>query len=307
MSDNSLTRILRLLSMDTRILAGSGGFIAYMLFVLLPSVIALYVAGLFWMPQSRQAVLALEFAEPGVDVYKALHSEYIGTVKSLSGMVTGFWAGFPMLVMASLVASSFISGERGNGTFDLLATKPVRRFELVLSKVLGFMLLSLITLLVVHTTNVLIVAASFYNGLGAGAVLHALADALEYVGYYTTVSWLYVLAVTGLTLLLSTQTKKIYIVVLGVVGYYIGLAITGQVVSGLVGGAVAQEINTILLNADFSYHANIILNKWVYGTLSNIPYQGIKPSYHGSLAALTIVPVLLLLVALIVIERRDLD
>ncbi len=41
--------------------------------------------------------------------------------------------------------------------------------------------------------------------------------------------------------------------------------------------------------------------------MSNIPYQGIKPSYIGSLAALTIVPVLLLLVALIVIERSDLD
>ncbi|MEB3755346.1 MAG: ABC transporter permease subunit [Desulfurococcales archaeon] len=307
LGDNSFGRLVRLLSMDTRILAGSGGFIAFILFIMLPSIIALYVAGLFWMPQSHQAVITLEYIHPGTSVYEALHTEYISTVKSLAGMVTGFWAGFPMLVIASLVASSFISGERGNGTFDLLATKPIRRYELVLSKVIGFSLLSLVALVVVQTINVLVVAASFYNGLGAGKVWDALTDSSRYIGYYTLISWLYLIAILGLTLLISTQTKKVYIVVLGVVGYYIGLAITSQIITGLIGGSIAQEISTILLNADFSYHANIVLHQWVYGTLENIPYKGITPSYPLSLMALTIIPILLIVATLVIMERKDLD
>ena len=259
------------------------------------------------MPQSHQAVITLEYIHPGTSVYEALHTEYISTVKSLAGMVTGFWAGFPMLVIASLVASSFISGERGNGTFDLLATKPIRRYELVLSKVIGFSLLSLVALVVVQTINVLVVAASFYNGLGAGKVWDALTDSSRYIGYYTLISWLYLIAILGLTLLISTQTKKVYIVVLGVVGYYIGLAITSQIITGLIGGSIAQEISTILLNADFSYHANIVLHQWVYGTLENIPYKGITPSYSVSLMALTIIPILLIVATLVIMERKDLD
>ncbi len=299
-------RILRLVEADAPILLRSGKMLAFTLLALLPTLIVLYVAGLFWIPQSWQAVRLVEILGRVSDPYSKLHGEFIDAVKSMSGMITGFWAGFPMLIVASLVAAGFVSSERASGTFDLLATKPVHRYELVASKILVFLAYSLLILLIVQALNVLVVASSFFSGLGFQAVLRALWDARSLVAYYALASWLYVFAVTGLTLLFSVKTTREFVAVMGVVGYYIALVFSAGMVQTLMPGRTGRMISEILGYADFSQHARIVLTQWVYGSLQPLGSRVIPVSYTSSLLVLVAAPLLLVALSLYVVEKMDL-
>ena len=299
-------RILRLTAMDLRLVLSSGKFLAFAMLAVLPTLVTFYVAGLFWVPQSWQNLRLLELTNPGREVYELVLDEYLEVVKGFSEMILGFWAGFPMLVMTSLVVSDFIAGERASGTFDLLATKPVRRYELVASKLIVFLASSIPLLLFVHTINVLIVALSFYSGLGAGEVLRALWDSREYIAYYTIASWLYVLAASALTIFLSIWTKRGYLAVMGAVGYYIALGTTAGIVQGVVGGRTGKLIAELLGYADFSYHTRVVLYEWIHGSLEALQGRILPASYPLSLAILVGIPLLLYAIALRILEDMDL-
>ncbi len=300
-----VSRVFRLVGMDASLLLRSARILAFTLLALIPTVIVMYVAGLFWIPQSWQNMRLVRLMWEA-DPYLRLRSEYLDTLREMHGMITGFWAGFPMMVVASLVASGFIAGERASGTFDLLATKPVRRYELALSKMTVFLLYAALVLLVVQVLNVLVVASSFFSGLGAGYVVRALLDSGSIVLYYTAASWLYVLAVTSLTILLSTRTTREFVAVMGVIGYQVALGLSAGMVETLVSGQVGRTVAGILRDADFSRHVEVVLVKWLYGSLQPLSGSSMLPSYLVSLAVLLAVPLLLTAASMYILEHMDL-
>ncbi|MDK2384072.1 MAG: hypothetical protein QI199_04590, partial [Candidatus Korarchaeota archaeon] len=151
-------RLLRLVRLDTPLVLRSGKILAFTMLAVTPTLIVMYVAGLFWIPQSWQNLRLARIMMDVENLYGSTLDEYLGVLRGMHGMVAGFWAGFPMMVMTSIVAAGFVSGERASGTFDLLATKPGRRYELVASQVLVFLGYAFLVLLVVHVLNVLVVA-----------------------------------------------------------------------------------------------------------------------------------------------------
>lgn len=300
------SRLFILLDLELRRLAGSGIMITFILFSLLPAILILYLAGLFWIPESHQMIEIVRVSNPNLNVYKSLLKDYFNTIKSLQDLVLGFWAGFPMLIVVSIISSNFISRERSTGTFDLLVTRPIRRYELVASKVLAFLFLSFIVLLITHTLNISAIALSFYNALGISKVLEAIHGSWKYILYYTLGSWLYLFIIMGLTLIISTQTKKMYIPSMSVIGYYIAIEIASSTIRTIVHGYTAKTLNAFLRYANFSYHISVIMTKWLYGNLTSLTSYIFRPNYALSLILVTALPLFFIVISFLIIERKDL-
>ncbi len=302
-----MKRLPLLLRLELERVAGSGAVIAFAVFVLLPTLIFMYVGLLFWAPLSRQAIEVLRLIRPGVDVYHNLFNDYISAVKSLTGLVLGFWAGFPMLVMVSIVIAVLISGERASGTFELLVTRPVARWELVLSRILSFIFLSLVILLVANTLNIATIALSLYNGLGLRVVVRALQDAWKYIAYYTAASWLYVLAVTSLSLVTAIYSRRTFLPVLAVLGYYISITALPGFANAVAHGLIARRIAELFRYLDISRYTSTILYKWVYGPAAKMTESGIAVSYPAAFTIVLGLSLTLITLSLILVERMDLS
>lgn len=296
-----------LLRLELERVAGSGAVIAFAVFVLLPTLIFMYIGLLFWAPLSRQAIEVLQLIRPGIDVYHSLFSDYVDAVKSLTGLVLGFWAGFPMLVMVSIVIAVLISGERASGTFELLVTRPVARWELVLSRVLSFIFLSLVILLVANTLNIATIALSLYNGLGLRVVVRALQDAWKYIAYYTAASWLYVLAVTSLSLVVAIYSRRTFLPVLAVLGYYISITALPGFANAVAHGPIARRITELFKYLDISRYTSTILYRWVYGPAARMTESGIAVSYSAAFAIVLGLSLTLITLSLILVEKIDLS
>ena len=303
---SALRLLPAMMSLDTGLVLGSGRFLAFVLLTLLPVMIFMYVAGLFWVPQSWQNLRLYSLVNPGIDLYEGLRDEYLSVVKDLYPMYTGFWMGFPLLVVTSLVVSEFLAGERASGTFDLLATRPVPRFMLVLSKLAVFLAAAIPVLYVTYLLTTAVVAASFFQGLGVSTVLRAIWDAQGYIAKYVAVNWLYVFAVSSLTLALSVRTTRSYVAAMGVVGYYIALNVSAGVVGSMISGRIGELVSEVLRYADFSYNAETVLVRLLYGSLEPLSERLLAPSFEASLVILVVVPSVLLAVTLLVLERMDL-
>lgn len=97
----------------------------------------------------------------GRELTDVFSKEFEETIKSLYFMITGYWLGFPILIVTAIFASEFIAGERSTGTFDLFATKLVLRSRLFLPKILTFAIISFLTTTAVYLTLVVMVSFSF--------------------------------------------------------------------------------------------------------------------------------------------------
>ncbi len=298
--------LARLLLLDIGRVVGGGRFLAFSLLLLLPTLAVLYAAGLFWIPQSAQNMMIYSALNPGRDIYGLLEKSFVDAVKGLVDIASGFWIGFPMLIIVSIVVSEYISGERASGTFDLLVTKPVRRWWLPLSKLILFLSTAIPVLVLVYFLNILTVSASFYSGLGVNYVFKAVWSSMKYVLYYAISTWLLIYASSGLTMFFSVWTKRSFLPVMLVFTYYIIISVTGGVLEGIVGGSIGKLISQVLVQADFTYHANIVMTKLVQGTLTSLSQGLLQPNYKVSLAILAIVPTILHTASLIVLEKRDL-
>lgn len=303
----SVLRLLpAIMRLDAGLVLGSGRFLAFVLLTLLPVMIFTYVAGLFWIPQSWQNLRLYSLANPGVDVYEGLREEYLSVVRDLYPMYTGFWMGFPLLVVTSLVVSEFLAGERASGTFDLLATRPVPRSMLVVSKLAVFLIAAVPVLYVTYLLSTAVVAASFFEGLGVSSVARAVWDAHDYIARYVIVNWLYVFAVSCLTLAFSSRTTRSYVAAMGVVGYYIALNVTAGVVEAMIKGRVGELVAEALSYADFSYNAEVVAVRLLYGNLEPLGERLLAATFGASLTVLVVVPLALLAATLALVERMDL-
>jgi Cu-processing system permease protein len=130
------------------------GFLLGLAFVLLFSV------GFFYINQQRQNS---RFQGP------ISMDEYYNTI-TLAGL---YVVNFLIVVMAALVTADTLAGEISSGTIQSLATKPLRRSEIVLGKWLGYAIL--LALYVVLMAGGILLSTSLQSGYSMPNVLAGLA------------------------------------------------------------------------------------------------------------------------------------
>jgi ABC-type transport system involved in multi-copper enzyme maturation permease subunit len=127
------------------------GFLLGLAFVLLFSV------GFFYINQQR--LTNISFQSP------IAMDEYYNTI-TLAGL---YVVNFLIVVMAALVTADTLAGEISTGTIQSLATKPLRRSEIVLGKWLGYAIL--LALYVVLMAGGILLSASLQSGYSMPNVL----------------------------------------------------------------------------------------------------------------------------------------
>ena len=131
------------------------GFLLGLAFVLLFSV------GFFYINQQRLTNISF----PGVIAM----DEFYNTL-TLAGL---YVVNFLIVVMAALVTADTLAGEISSGTIQSLATKPLRRSEIVLGKWLGYAIL--LALYVILMAGGILLSASLQSGYRMPNMLAGLA------------------------------------------------------------------------------------------------------------------------------------
>ena len=131
------------------------GFLLGLAFILLFSV------GFYFINQQRLANMPFQSAIP--------MEEYYNTI-TLAGL---YVVNFLIVVMAALVTADTLAGEISTGTIQSLATKPLRRSEIVLGKWLGYAIL--LALYVILMAGGILLSTSLQSGYSMPNMLAGMA------------------------------------------------------------------------------------------------------------------------------------
>lgn len=172
-------------------------------------------------------------------------------------MITGYWLGFPILIVTAIFASEFIAGERITGTFDLFATKPVLRSWLFFPKILAFAIISFLTTTAVYLTLVVMVSFSFLSF--SLAALKMLLKVRWLIFKYVGVTWMFIMAICSFRVLSSSFTKRTLFAVFGVLAYSLGYGIAVTLISQLIPGTLGEVISQKLSYLDITNDASCYL------------------------------------------------
>jgi ABC-type transport system involved in multi-copper enzyme maturation permease subunit len=297
-----LKKLSRILLIELRYTLG-GKFVIYVTLMFMPLIIAFYVSTLFWQPSTSQLVAVLSLLNPGADMFSLLRDTYIDMMKNLHPMVYGYWLGFPALIVTSIVVGDFLASERGSGTLEVIAAKPVHRLTFVMAKMIVFLSVSLGMIFLIYIGMAYIVNMNIFGGR---YILRSLSDSLPIIYAYTAVTWIFTLAISSITLLFSIFTKKGYVASLGVIGYYIAINISSSILEAFVPGGISKTISQILSYIDVSSNSLVLLGEMLYGDISSLLIEVSQRDYTVSLISLMLFIIIPVIISMSYLERMDL-
>ncbi len=304
-----LVKLARLIPLEARLTLASGRFAAYLVIMLTPLGIVVYIAGLSLLPAAPQNAELLRLTYPGrsvSDIVDLLGRGFErGIVGGLLDLASGYWLSLPSLVVVAIVVSEFIAGGRSSGSLNVIATKPTLRSVVVASKLLVF---SLATLGLVAVTYIgiaaLFSAAFFPSPSGVAKALQLLSDDLAKM---VLVTWEYCMVVAGVTLLISVFTKRSFLPILGVLGYYFGVAMGSSLLPTIIPGGMGRRVAESLFYLNFENDARLALTHWLNRSPQGAELVGFRPSPETAFLSMHLTLVLSVLLSLLILEHRDLD
>jgi Cu-processing system permease protein len=204
---------------------------------------------------------------------------------------------FPIALVVVLHGSDFIAGEKERGMLILLISKPINRWEIIVGKLLSFMVIFLPLL----TLNYFVMMLSFvFIGIG-------IADVNILVGYLVVI-FFYAIVYTSISIFVSVLSKRSSTASLGTMIFLI-LWVILDFLTIYLPTNTANVLNSISL----SHHISIVLGFitggeagiFVKGGIGKDPNIGVFfSSFSVILIILTIIPILL---SIFLFKRKDIQ
>ncbi|NBD27825.1 ABC transporter permease [Paenibacillus glycinis] len=180
----------------------------------------------------------------------------------MSNAVTLF---FPLLVLA--IASDLVSGERTSGTIKMLLTRPVRRWKILLSKLVALTFYVSLTVVVSGVLCYLISGAVFgYNGweipVFTGFVIQG--SSIESSFVHAVPQWLYMLMEAGL-IWVSSMTVAILALMVSVLVRSTSASIV-TMMAAVISGTILSSMSSSWHSAKFIFSVNLQLTDYLAGS-----------------------------------------
>jgi ABC-type transport system involved in multi-copper enzyme maturation permease subunit len=297
-----LHKLGRMIVEEFKVTLRNRRFLAFVILMSIPVVVVYIVAGLFWLPSSHQNVELLTALSRGQNLLDLFFDDFEEVIKDLSGMAEGYWLGFPSIIVTAVLASEFVAGGRSDGTFDLFATKPVLRIWLVISKIVVFAISSFMVSLAIYLLLVMLIAFSFFSFSFTAFIATWKAGWL--IWNFVGVTWVFIMAICGFSVLLSSFTKRSLFAVFGVLGYTLGYAIAVGLIGQIIPGGLGQVLSEKLSYIDVGTDARFFLSHLIYG--ENMPKTYlVEMDPNFAFVAIIFFTIGTLIAALINVEYKD--
>jgi ABC-2 type transport system permease protein len=215
----------------------------------------------------------------------------------LDGAITLF---IPLMVLA--VASDLVSGERTAGTIKMLLTRPVRRWRILLSKIVALTLYVSLILAVTALLCYLISGMAFgYGGWNApiftGFAVNG--STLDTASVHVVPQWLYLLMQGGLTWAAAMTVALLALMVSVLVRSTAASIVT--MMAAIIAGTLLSAMASSWKSAKYLFAVNLELTNYLEG--SPPPVEGMTLPF--SLAVLGVWAALALAVSFVVFTKQD--
>lgn len=206
----------------------------------------------------------------------------------------------PLMVLA--VASDLVSGERSSGTIKMLLTRPVRRWRILLAKLITLTLY--VSLIIVVTTVLcyLISGLAFgYHGWGSPIFVgfHIQGDNVDTSAVHAITQSQYLLMQTGL-IWFSSMTVAILALMVSVLVRSTAASFV-TMMAAIIAGAILTNMASSWKSAKYLFNVNLQLTTYLQGTPP--PVEGMTLGF--SLAVLAIWAAAGLIVSFVVFTKQD--
>lgn len=206
----------------------------------------------------------------------------------------------PLLVLA--VASDLVSGERSTGTIKMLLTRPVRRWKILLSKLIALTLYVSLTLLATVVLSYLIAGIFFgYGGwtlpVFTGFVIHG--SDVDSSAVHAVPQWFYMFMVTGLSWLSAMTIACLALMVSVLVRSTAASIVT--MMAAIIAGSILTNMASSWHTAKYIFSVNLDLTNYLAG--SPPPIEGMSLLF--SVCVLAVWAVAAIIVSFSVFTKQD--
>lgn len=206
----------------------------------------------------------------------------------------------PLLVVA--MASDLVSGERTSGTIKMLLTRPVRRWKILLSKLITLFLFVSLIVLAVFVICYLIAGLFFgYEGftmpIFTGFQING--SDVDMSQVHTVPQWKYLLMQSGLIWFVS--------IIVAVLSFMVSTLVRSTsasiviMMAALIAGNILTNMASSWNSAKYLFMVNLGLTNYLSGTLP--PIEGMTLLF--SLAVLSVWGLIATIVSFLVFTKRD--
>lgn len=206
----------------------------------------------------------------------------------------------PLLVLA--IASDLVSGERTTGTIKMLLTRPVRRWKILLSKLIALTLYVSLLMLATVVLSYLIAGLVFgYGGwtlpVFTGFVIHG--SEVDSSSVHAVPQWLYLFMMTGLAWISAMTIACLALMVSVLVRSTAASIVT--MMAAVIAGSILSAMASSWESAKYIFSVNLELTNYLAG--SPPPIEGMNLLF--SLAVLGFWAVSALIVSFTVFTKQD--
>ncbi|MED5018365.1 ABC transporter permease [Paenibacillus chibensis] len=206
----------------------------------------------------------------------------------------------PLLIMA--IASDIVSGERTSGTIKMLLTRPVKRWKVLLSKLVTlFMFSSLIVVSAFIITYVVSGAVFGYRGFDMPVFtgFQITGSDVDLSAVHAVPQWKYLLMQGGLIWFVSLTIASLAFMVSVLVRSTAASIVV--MMAALIAGTILTNMASAWSSAKYLFMVNLELTDYLSGTPA--PIEGMNLSF--SLAVLSVWAVAALIISFLVFTKRD--
>jgi ABC-2 type transport system permease protein len=206
----------------------------------------------------------------------------------------------PLLIMA--IASDIVSGERTNGTIKMLLTRPVKRWKVLLSKLITlFMFTSLIIVSTFVIAYVISGAVFGYRGFDLPIFTGFLIKGsdVDMTAVHAIPQWKYLLMQGGLVWFVSLVVASLAFMVSVLVRSTAASIVV--MMAALIAGTILTNMAASWNSAKYLFMVNLELTDYLSG--SPAPIEGMNLAF--SLTVLSVWAIAAIIISFLVFTKRD--
>ncbi|HEY2491590.1 MAG TPA: ABC transporter permease [Paenibacillus sp.] len=206
----------------------------------------------------------------------------------------------PLLIMA--VASDIVSGERTSGTIKMLLTRPVKRWKVLLSKLIA--LIMFVSLIVVSTFLISYLVSGLFFGYKGFNIpvftgFQIQGSDVDMSAVHAVPQWLYIVMQCGLIWFVSVTVAMLAFMVSVLVKSTAASIVV--MMAALIAGTILTNMASAWTSAKYFFMVNLQLTDYLSG--SPAPIEGMNLNF--SLMVLAIWAVASIIVSFTVFTKRD--
>jgi ABC-2 type transport system permease protein len=206
----------------------------------------------------------------------------------------------PLLIMA--IASDIVSGERTSGTIKMLLTRPVKRWKVLLSKLITLYMFSSLIIVSAFVISYLISGAVFgYKGFEFPVFtgFRIQGSDVDMSAVHAVPQWQYLLMEGGLIWFVSLVVASLAFMVSVLVRSTAASIVV--MMAALIAGTILTNMASAWKSAKYLFMVNLELTDYLSGTPA--PIEGMNLAF--SLAVLSVWAIAAIVISFLVFTKRD--